>query len=198
MIDILILTEKIIKQIRQLIQFFEAEQETTIAEIESNVWKVILEIGRLIVEWIIQNRGTGYTQRIILTPSQDKAIYKGNVTKTIATLMGDVTIQRAYYSKINEKGGYVPLDRSLSIPKENCSYAVQEAMSLFAIEDSFAESAKKLSKLFPVKVSESTIRRIVQKYGKDITQTETDEVDGVFSHKQPVPQPDIKSVTGDQ
>jgi vacuolar-type H+-ATPase subunit F/Vma7 len=48
MIDILILTEKIIKQIRQLIQFFEAEQETTIAEIESNVWKVILEIGRLI------------------------------------------------------------------------------------------------------------------------------------------------------
>jgi hypothetical protein len=44
------------------------------------VWKVILEIGleigRLIVEWIIQNRGTGYTQRIILTPSQDKAIYK--------------------------------------------------------------------------------------------------------------------------
>jgi hypothetical protein len=75
MIDILILTEKIIKQIRQLIQFFEAEQETTIAEIESNVWKVILEIGRLIVEWIIQNRGTGYTQRIILTPSQDKAIY---------------------------------------------------------------------------------------------------------------------------
>jgi len=78
MIDILILTEKIIKQIRQLIQFFEAKQETTIDEIESNVWKVILEIGleigRLIVEWIIQNRGTGYTQRIILTPSQDKAI----------------------------------------------------------------------------------------------------------------------------
>jgi hypothetical protein len=105
--------------------------------------------------------------------------------------MGDVTIP--YYSKINEKGGYAPLDRSLSIPKENCSYAVQEAMSLFAIEDSFAESAKKLSKLFPVKVSESTIRRIIQKYGKDIT--ETDEVDGVFSHKQPVPQPDIKSVT---
>jgi hypothetical protein len=32
MIDILILTEKIIKQIRQLIQFFEAKQETTIDE----------------------------------------------------------------------------------------------------------------------------------------------------------------------
>jgi hypothetical protein len=108
--------------------------------------------------------------------------------------MGDITVQRAYYNKINEKGGYVPLDKSLSIPGENCSYAVQEAMSLFAIEDSFAESAKKLSKLFPVKVSESTIRRVTQKYGKDISQSESEEVSAVFSHKQPVPQPDIKSI----
>lgn len=125
-----------------------------------------MEIGRLIVEWIIQNRGTGYTQRIILTPSQDKAIYKGNVTKTIATLMGDVTIQRAYYSKINEKGGYVPLDRSLSIPKENCSYAVQEAMSLFAIEDSFAESARNCQNYFQLKCqkapSEELFRNMVK------------------------------------
>lgn len=193
MLDILTLIDKIIKQICQLIQCFETKQETTVDEIESNVRKVMLEIGRLIVEWIIKSRGTGYTQRIISTPS-GKAVYKGDVTKTITTLMGKITIQRAYYNKINEKGGYVPLDESLSIPKENCSYAVQEAMSLFAIEDSYAESAKKLSKLFPVKVSESTIRRVVQKYGKDITQTQTNEVSAVFSHKQPVPEPDIKSV----
>jgi hypothetical protein len=193
MLDILTLIDKIIKQIRQLIQFFETRQETTVDEIESNVWKIMLEIGRLIIEWIIKSRGTGYTQRIISTPS-GKALYKGDVPKTITTLMGDITIQRAYYNKINEKGGYVPLDKSFSIPKENCSYAVQEAMSLFAIEDSFAESAKKLSKLFPVKVSESTIRRVTQKYGKDISVSESDEVTAVFSHKQPVPEPDIKSV----
>jgi hypothetical protein len=96
---------------------------------------------KLIIEWIIKSRGTGYTQRIISTPSGDKAVYKGNVCKTMTTLMGDITIQRAYYNKINAKGGYVPLDKSLSIPNENCSYAVQEAMSLLAIEDSYAESA---------------------------------------------------------
>jgi len=194
MLDMLALIERIIKQIRQLIRCFETKQETTIDEIEANVWKVILEIGKLITQWLIDSRGTVYTQRIILTPSGDKAVYKVNATKTITTLMGDVIIQRAYYNKINVKGGYVPLDKSLSIPKENCSYAVQEAMSLFAIEDSFAESAKKLSRLFPVKLSASTIRRITQKYGKDITQCESDEVDAVFSHKRPMPEPDIKSV----
>jgi hypothetical protein len=92
MLDILTLIDGIIKQIQQLIQFFETKQETTIDEIESNV---MLEIGRLIIEWIIKSRGTGYTQRIISTPSGDKAVYKGNVCKTITTLMGDITIQRA-------------------------------------------------------------------------------------------------------
>ncbi len=194
LLDILTLIDKIIKQIRQLIQFFGTKQETSIDEIESNVLKVMLEIGRLIIEWIIKSRGTGYTQRVISTPT-GKAVYKGDVPKTITTLMGDIVIQRAYYKEMNTKGGYVPLDKSLSIPRESCTYAVQEAMSLFAIEDSYAESAKKLSKLFPVKVSASTVRRITQKYGKDITRSQSEEVTAVFSHKRPVPQPDIKSVT---
>ncbi len=63
LLDILTLIDKIIKQIRQLIQFFGTKQETTIDEIESNVLKVMLEIGRLIIEWIIKSRGTGYTQK---------------------------------------------------------------------------------------------------------------------------------------
>ncbi len=50
LLDILTLIDKIIKQIRQLIQFFEAKQETTIDEIESNVLKVMLEIERLIID----------------------------------------------------------------------------------------------------------------------------------------------------
>jgi len=194
MLDILTFIGEIIKQIQQLIKFFEIKQETTIDEIEANVLKVMLEIGRLIVQWIIKTRGTGYTKKIIITKSGDKAEYKGTFPKTITTLMGEVTIQRAYYKKKNAQGGYYPLDESLSIPEESCSYAVQEAMCLLAIEDSFAESAKKLSKLFPVKVSSSTIRRISQKHGKAIKQTETSEVESVFSHKRPLPEADIKSV----
>ncbi len=89
-----------------MIKFFETNQETTIDEIETNVWKVILEIGKLIVQWLIETRRTGYTQKIILTTFGDKAEYKGIFPKTITTLMCDVTIQRAYYNKINAKGGY--------------------------------------------------------------------------------------------
>lgn len=194
MSDILALNEEIINQIRELTQLFEAKQETTLDEIETRVWEVVLEIGRLLVEWVIKSRGTGYTQRVITTPSGDKAEYKGDIERKISTLMGQVTIERAYYYISSDKGGHVPLDESLSIPEENYSYAVQEAMSLFAIEDSFGESAKKLSHLFPVEASASTIRRIAQKYGKEIAEQESQEVEAIFSHKQPVPEPEIDSV----
>jgi len=86
--------------------------------------------------------------------------------------MGKVTIKRAYYYVGINKGGYVPLDESLSIPQERYSYAFQEAMSLFAIEDSFGESAKKLKRLFPATISESAVRRITQKHGEDIYKEE--------------------------
>ncbi len=54
---ILTLIDKIIKQIRHLIQFFGTKQETSIDEIESNVLKVMLEIGR-----ITQKYGKDITQ----------------------------------------------------------------------------------------------------------------------------------------
>lgn len=106
--------------------------------------------------------------------------------------MGKINIKRAYYYK--GKGGYVPLDESLSIPKEKYTYSAQEAIGLFAIEDSFAESAKKLKHLFPLEVSPSSIRRISERYGKEITQDEAIKVEEIFSHKRPIPQPEIHSV----
>ena len=63
------------------------------------------------------------------------------------------------------KGGYVPLDESLSLPEGQYSYAVQEQMSLYATEDGFDESAKKLRHSFPVEASgsivESACRHVV-------------------------------------
>lgn len=153
-----------------------------------------MEIGRQLVEIIIANRGTGFTKRVIKTPSDETAIFRDYQKRTITTLMGKITINRAYYHKGKGKGRYVPLDESLSIPNERYTYAAQEAMGLFAIEDSFGESAKKLKYLFPITASSSTIRRISEKYGKEITEKEAREVKEIFSHKRPVGEPEIKSV----
>jgi len=143
MTEILTLINEIIKQIRSLFEFFKPDKEVTLDEIETKVRQVMLEMGRQIVEGIIRFRGTGYMGKVIRTPEGELAEYHEKRSRTIETLMGPVKIERAYYRVSG--GGYVPLDESLSLPEERYSYTAQEAMSLFAIEDSYEESAKKLS-----------------------------------------------------
>ena len=193
MMEILTLINEIVKQIRDLCSCFSPEQEATFDEIETKVRYVMLEIGRQIIETIISVRGTGYTKETIQMPSGEIGKYLEDRTRTMKTLLGPVKINRAYYYS-KGKGGYVPLDESLSLPDERYSYAVQEQMSLYAIEDSYEESAKKLRYTFPVEASGSTVRRIIQERGKEIYQEEVSEVAAIFSHKQPVPDPEIESV----
>lgn len=191
MMEILSLMEKIVKQIHELFRLFAPGQKATLDEIETKVFDLMMEIGRLLIAGIIRSRGTGFIGKKIKTPSGDTARYHDVRKRSIETLIGTVEIHRAYY--YTGKGGYVPLDESLSLPEEGYSYAAQEAMSLFAIEDSYAESAKKLCHLFPLKVSESTVRRISQKYGRQIAAQESAEVEAIFSHSQPVPEPEVES-----
>lgn len=194
MMVIVTLIGEIVKQILKLFDIFNPHQDASFDEIETQVRAVMLEIGRQLVEAIIRSRGTGYSDKRIKTASGEKAKYLELRTRTIKTLMGPVEIQRAYYHKGKGKGGYVPLDELLSLPEGQYSYAVQEQMGLYAIEDSYEESAKKLRYTFPVEASGSTVRRITQERGKEIYQEEVGKVLAIFSHNQPVPDPEIESV----
>jgi hypothetical protein len=191
--EIIALTDAIVNKIRELFCAFDSSKGASLDEIETEVRSVMLEIGRQTMEAIIRERGTGYSDKQIQTPSGSVADYREDRTRIMKTLMGPVEINRAYYHLGKGKGGYVPLDDSLSLPQEQYSYAVQEQMSLYAIEDSYEESAKKLRYTFPVEASGSTVRRIIQRRGKEIYQEELDKVEAIFSHKQPVPEPEIQT-----
>ena len=154
----------------------------------------MLEIGRLTLETIVRVRGTGYAGKHITTATGEKGKYREIRSRTIGTLMGQVEIHRAYYHLGKGKGGYVPLDESLSLPPEHYSYVVQEQMGLYAIEDSYEESAKKLRYTFPIDASGSTVGRISKKHGSEIYQEEMGRVESIFSHKQLPPEPEIDSV----
>ena len=138
--EIVTLIGEIVKQILGLFESFAPEQETTFDDMETQVRAVMLEIGRRIVETIVKVRGTGYMGEAIQTPSGELATYHEDRSRTIKTLMGPVKVSRAYYPLDKGDGGYFPLDESLSLPQEKYSYAVQEQMSLYAIDDSYGES----------------------------------------------------------
>jgi hypothetical protein len=67
-------------------------------------------------------------------------------------------------------------------------------MSLYAIDDIYEGSVKKLCYTFPVEAASSTVRRITQSHGEEIYQEEVDKVEAIFSHQQSAPEPEIQSV----
>ena len=194
MLEILALVKEIVKQIVKLFDDFSPSHDASFDDIETQVRSVMLEIGRRTVESILRTRGTGFWGKRIKTPSGKKGKYVEIQPRTMKTLMGSVEINRAYYHLGKGEGGYVPLDESLSLPESQYSYAVQEQMSLYATEDGFDESAKKLRYTFPIETSGSTVRRISQHHGKEICQEEMTKVEEIFSYKRPVPEPRIGSV----
>ena len=90
MLKILALINGMIKQIVGLIEFLVSTPNTTLDETEAKVRQRMLEIGRQLIEMIVANRGTGFSQRIIKSPSGEKAIFRGYQNRTIATLMGKI------------------------------------------------------------------------------------------------------------
>jgi hypothetical protein len=194
MLEIVTLLREIVNQIMGLFVQFHRSEEADFDSMETQVRSVMLEIGRLTLETIVRVRGTGYSGKRITTPTGEKGKYREIRSRTMGTLMGKVEIRRAYYHLGKGKGGYVPLDESLSLPQEHYSYAVQEQMGLYAIEDSYEESAKKLRYTFPIDASGSTVGRISKKHGLEIYQEEINRVESIFSHRQPLPEPEIESV----
>jgi hypothetical protein len=75
--EILTLLDNTVNQIKQLFETFSSEHESTFDEIETKVRQIMLEIERQTTETIIKNRGTGYSGKIIQTPSGEKARYLG-------------------------------------------------------------------------------------------------------------------------
>ena len=87
--EILTLINEIIKQIRELFELLTSKPDTTIDEIETKVHQIVIEIGRQLTQVIVNSHGTGYTHRLIKTPSGEEATFKGYEKRTIGTLMGD-------------------------------------------------------------------------------------------------------------
>ena len=87
--EILTLINEIIKQIRELFNILTSKPNITIDEIETKIHKVMIDIGRQLTQLIVNSHGTGYTHRVLKTPSGEQATFKGYQKRTIGTLMRD-------------------------------------------------------------------------------------------------------------
>jgi hypothetical protein len=100
------------------------------------------------------------------------ARYAGRPSKTVTTVLGKMTLERAYYDCEACEGGFFPRDRALGIQEVSLSPGVTRMVGLAAAMASFQESSTLMDKLASVPVDAKQVERTAEALGREIAQDE--------------------------
>ena len=98
--------------------------------------------------------------------------YAGRRPKTFTTLLGPVTLQRAYYHCDACRSGVCPRDQALGLQGSSLSPAITRLVGLTAAEGSFAKASEWLTALAGVNVETRQVERCAEALGRDIADDE--------------------------
>lgn len=100
------------------------------------------------------------------------ARYAGRHPLSITTVLGSITLERAYYHCGPCGSGFFPRDRSLGLEGCSLSPGVARMVGIAAATASFAESAELLGTLGGIHVPTKQIERVAEALGEEIASDE--------------------------
>ena len=101
-----------------------------------------------------------------------RARYAGRRPKTFSTLLGPVTLQRAYYYCDACRRGVCPRDQALGLHGTSLSPAVTRLVGLTAAEVSFTKASQLLTALAGVEVETRHVERCAEALGREVADDE--------------------------
>ncbi len=149
------------------------ELSEDLGEAETVLRDRLMAVGARALELHLQGRKLGYegsSRRCSCRESQRFVEYR---PKTMATLLGDVTIPRAYYRCGSCKTSSLPYDERIGLGEGQVSPGLAKAATLVGIQEPFAPASQMLYELTGRRVSARTIERLTQKVGTWAEQEES-------------------------
>jgi hypothetical protein len=122
--------------------------------------------GAALLQAVLDEQDDGYAGPHSGCGCGGQAVYSGSRPKTITTVLGAVTLARAWYHCAACRAGFAPRDRQLGLLADGAlSPGLAEMAALAGAEVSFARAAALLAGLAGVTVSARTIERSAESTG---------------------------------
>ena len=129
-----------------------------------------LRIGAGILETMI-NSDRSDQHPTFIHPDGTTMTYAGRKEKTFVTVLGDMTLERAYY--VDESGrGYFPRDKKLGLDKDSLSDGVKRMIGHTASVLSFKESSLMIENLASLHITAKQVERGSESLGVEIAEDE--------------------------
>ena len=153
--------------------------------------------GAALLQAVLDEQDDGYRGPHAACGCGGQAIYAGSRPKTITTVLGEVTLRRAWYHCAACKNGFAPRDRQLGLlPGGALSPGLAEMTALAGAEVSFARAAGLLSHLAGITISPRTIERSAEASGAAARAATAAEASAIRQRRivplpSPGPRPDM-------
>ena len=106
-----------------------------------------------------------------------RARYAGRRPKTFLSVLGPLTLERAYYHCDTCRAGICPRDRALGLEGGSLSPATTRMVGLAAAEGSFAKASGLLWELAGVRIETRQVERTAEALGREVAADERDVVE---------------------
>ena len=113
------------------------------------------------------------------------ARYAGRREKTFTTVLGEMTLSRAYYDCADCKAGFCPRDRALGIEGGSLSPHVLRMVGIVASRVSFEEGHDLIGELAGIEVPTKQVEREAERLGREIAEDERKAVEPETNREVP-------------
>jgi hypothetical protein len=144
------------------------EAGADLSQLEQQVRQAMLQLGARVIERHLQNQKLGYEGSSRACDGEGCRCNQKFVeyrSRTLSTLLGHVTIRRAYYYCGKCGGSCCPSDVMMGLGSGHQSVELAKAASLVAAVDPFIPAAKLLSELSGVNVDDRTVHKVTRQAG---------------------------------
>jgi hypothetical protein len=186
----IVLVQEMEKEILKMIDHLETIKEGDLQTLEQSVLRACLSVGRTMMEQILNHTAEeadrpcrregacGHEQRLV-----------GIRPKQLHTLMGKVTIRRAYYQcKVQEEElsatcshGQAPWDVVWGQIAGRTSPGVQRLLGKLVSRLTLSEAVDTFTDILPLPVSERQALNLIQPLGEALSEQEEEQVQALFA-----------------
>jgi hypothetical protein len=132
-----------------------------IHEVEEEIYRRLLRLGRILLELFVFAVGTGKSGESLIRADGTVFRFLRESGRSYLSIFGEITIVRAYYAKAGEKG-FFPLDARLNLPRRKYSYALQDRMTHRVVKESYESTAASLKKDFHLELAHRPIQEVTR------------------------------------
>lgn len=122
-----------------------------IDQVERGLWSSLLRLGHTLLAGYVEGVGSGDVGDTLVDEGRELRRLESPHDRRYVSVFGALTISRHVYgTRETQKHEVVPTDALLGLPDSEFSYVLQEWDQSFCVEDSYAESRRKVEKILGI------------------------------------------------